>query len=75
MSVTFTMRMDAEDKRLIADFAKMQNKSMSEFMLQAAMEAIEDEVDLAAWREAKREFDDDPQACTLTELKESLELA
>jgi len=57
---TMTIRLDAEDKSLITAYAKTFGKTASEFMREAALERIEDELDLKAWDEAKREFEEDP---------------
>ncbi|WP_165173556.1 type II toxin-antitoxin system RelB family antitoxin [Adlercreutzia sp. ZJ242] len=59
-SVTMTIRLESEEKNLIADYAAAFNTSVSEFMRRAALERIEDELDLKAWHQAKAEFDADP---------------
>jgi len=60
MSTTFTMRLEESQKALIAEYAAMQGKSMAEFMLEAVLDVIEDEIDLRDWKEAKAEFDKNP---------------
>jgi hypothetical protein len=42
--------------------------SISEFVRTAALSRIEDELDLVAWEEAKREHDGDPQVLTADEI-------
>ena len=74
MSVTFTMRMDAEDKQVIAEFARLHNKSMAEFMIEAAMEKIEDEIDLRTWYEAEAEYERDSTTYSLDEVKRRMGL-
>lgn len=59
-SATMTIRMDSAEKGLIADYARTFGESASEFMRRCALDKIEDELDLNAWREAKAEFDADP---------------
>lgn len=59
-SATMTVRMDDCEKALISDYAKTFGTSVSDFMRRAALERIEDELDLKAWNEAKAEFDADP---------------
>lgn len=59
-SATMTIRMDDREKTLIADYAKTFGTSVSEFMRRCALERIEDELDLDAWKEAKAAFDADP---------------
>lgn len=41
---------------------------VSEFMRKAALEYIEDELDLKAWEEAKAEFESDPVAISAAEI-------
>ncbi len=60
MSTTFTMRLDESQKNLIAEYAAMHGKTMSEFMLGAALDVIEDAIDLRDWKAAKDEFDKNP---------------
>ncbi len=60
MSTTFTMRIDESQKTLISEYAAVHGKSMAEFMLDAALDVIEDAIDLRDWKAAKAEFDRDP---------------
>ena len=56
---TMTIRLDDKEKNLIADYAAAFGTSVSEFMRKAALERIEDELDLKAWEDAKAEFEAD----------------
>lgn len=67
-SATMTIQLDEGDKRLITDYAKTFETSVSEFMRRCAVERIEDELDLQAWREAKVEFDSDPATISTVEI-------
>ena len=60
MSTTFTMRINDNQKALISEYAAIYGKSMSEFMLDAALSVIEDAMDLRDWKSAKAEFDRNP---------------
>lgn len=60
MSTTFTMRLDESQKTLISEFAAIHGKSMAEFMLDAALDIIEDSIDLRDWKREKAEFDKNP---------------
>lgn len=51
---------DSSDKDLISDYAKTFGMTASEFMRMAALDRIEDELDLKAWHKAKTEYDDNP---------------
>ena len=59
-SATMTIRLDEREKSLISDYAAAFGISVSEFMRSAALERIEDELDLRAWEKAKAEFEKDP---------------
>ena len=44
-SSTMTIRLDQNEKNLIADYAQAFGTSVSEFMRKAALERIEDDID------------------------------
>ena len=67
-TTTITLRLAESEKQAIADYARTFGVSISEFVRTAALSRIEDELDLAAWEEAKREFDQDPQTLTASEV-------
>ena len=67
-STTMTIRMDSAEKSLIADYARTFGESVSEFMRSCALERIEDSLDLSAWREAKAEFDADPETISAADI-------
>lgn len=73
--VTVTVRMSAEDKALIADFAKTFGMSVSQFMRDCALERIEDEIDAQAYIAAKAEFDADPVTYSMDEVMKEFGLA
>jgi uncharacterized protein (DUF1778 family) len=43
---TFSLRVDDRDSKLIRDYAKLKNTSVSDLMRNAIIEKIEDEIDL-----------------------------
>lgn len=67
-SATMTIRMDSSEKTLISDYAQTFGTSVSEFMRRCALERIEDELDLEAWKAAKEEFDKDPVTFSTAEI-------
>ena len=67
-SSTMTIRLDSKEKALISDYAAAFGTSVSEFMRKAALERIEDELDLKAWEEAKAEFEADPETISAAEI-------
>jgi uncharacterized protein (DUF1778 family) len=54
------MRLDESQKTLISEYAAVMGMSMSELMLNATLDLIEDAIDLREWKEAKAEYDADP---------------
>lgn len=60
MSTTYTMRIDEGQKTLISEYAAAQGQSMAEFMIEAALDIIEDATDLRDWEEAYAEYKADP---------------
>lgn len=60
-SATMTIRLSNDEKDLIAEYARAFGTSASEFMRRSALERIEDDIDLKAWKAAKTEFDADPE--------------
>ena len=74
MSTSFTMRLDDSQKTLIAEYAAIHGKSMAEFMLDAALDIIEDATDLRDWKAAKAEFDKDPVTYSNDEIMQEFKL-
>ena len=70
MSTTFTMRIDDGQKALISEYAAIYGKTMSEFMLDAALDIIEDATDLRDWKAAKAEYEKNPVTYTAAEIAE-----
>ena len=58
--MTVTLRISDNDSRVIRDYAKLHGMTVSEFMRRAAMEKIEDEIDLDVALRAKAEYDANP---------------
>jgi uncharacterized protein (DUF1778 family) len=52
--------MDESQKTLISEYAAVHGKSMADFMLTAALDIIEDAIDLRDWKIEKAEFDKNP---------------
>ncbi len=54
--MTLTLRISEKDSKLIKDFARFQGITVSEFMRRAALERIEDELDIRAAEKAYAEY-------------------
>ncbi|MDR2108823.1 MAG: DUF1778 domain-containing protein [Coriobacteriales bacterium] len=59
-SSSITIRLSADDKGLISSYAKAFGQSVSDFIREAALSRIEDELDLRVWDQAKAEYDANP---------------
>ncbi len=66
--MTMTVRMGDEETRLIKDYAKLHGITVSDFMRRAALEKIEDELDIKAAEKAYAEYLVDPETISHEEL-------
>lgn len=58
--MTITLRISEDDSRAIRDYARIHGMSVSEFMRRAAMDKIEDEIDLEIAMQALSEHEANP---------------
>ena len=58
--MSVSVRLSAQDEQLFKSFAKTNNISLSELIRNAVLEKIEDEYDLATYREALEEYNENP---------------
>lgn len=65
---TMAIYIDPSDKALIGDYAKTLGMTAPEFMKMAALERVEEGLDLRAWHEAKTEYDDNPVSYSAEEI-------
>ena len=72
--MTMTLRMNEEDSRLIKDYAKLHGITVSDFMRRAALEKIEDELDIRAAEKAYAEYLADPVTYSLDEIEKEFGL-
>lgn len=63
-----TIYIDPSDKALISNYAETLGMTASEFMKMAALERVEEGLDLRAWHEAKAEYDDNPVSYSAKEI-------
>ncbi|MCQ4086341.1 type II toxin-antitoxin system RelB family antitoxin [Saccharibacillus sp. JS10] len=69
--VTISLRVDDRDNKLIRDYAKLKNTSVSDLMRNAIIEKIEDEIDLETF---DRAIADTKKTYSLDEVKKELGL-
>lgn len=72
--MTISLRLSEEDTKLIKDYAKVNNISISDLFRQTVIEKIEDEIDLAAYNKAYAAFMKDHKTYTLDEVEKELGL-
>lgn len=73
--MTFSIKLNDEEKKLADSYAKMHSISVSEAFKRALFEKIEDEYDIAVADEAYREYLEDGKKSTpISELWKELEL-
>ena len=72
--MTISLRLSDEDTKLIKDYAKINNVSISDLIRQAVIEKIEDEIDLDAYNKAIKSFKKNPKTYSLDEIEKELGL-
>ena len=72
--MTISLRLSDEDTKLIKDYARMNNMSVSDLIRQAVIEKIEDEIDLEAYRKAVSAFKKDPVTYSLEDVEKEFGL-
>jgi uncharacterized protein (DUF1778 family) len=68
------MRMKEDEEKLVREYARMQNRSISDVIRSAILEKIEDEYDVRAADLAYQEYLDDPVTYSIDEVERSLGL-
>ncbi|MBQ1300607.1 MAG: CopG family transcriptional regulator [Erysipelotrichaceae bacterium] len=72
--MTISLRFSEEDTKLIEDYARANNLNVPDFIRQAVIEKIEDEIDLTVYRRALDESKKNPKTYTLDEVEKELAL-
>jgi predicted DNA-binding protein len=74
MNTTVTIRLDNDDKDLIARYARNKGRSISAIVRQAILAQIEDEYDLELYRKAIEDYRKNPVSYSLDEVAKLLEI-
>jgi len=72
--MTVSLRLNKEDEQLIKKYAELKGMSLSDLFRNALIEKIEDEYDLKCYKNAKKEYEENPTTYTLDEVKKELGL-
>ena len=70
--MTLTLRINEEDSQLIRDYARLHGITVSEFLRRAALEKIEDELDIRAAEKAYADYLADPVTYSHEEMGQML---
>ncbi len=74
MNTTVTIRLDNDDKDLIARYARNKGRSISDIVREAILAQIEDEYDLELYRKAIEDYRKNPVSYSLDEVAKLLEI-
>lgn len=74
MNTTITVRLDSDDKEIIARYARTKGRSVSDIIRDAILNQIEDEYDLQLYRNAIEEYRKMPISYSLDEVAKLLEI-
>ncbi|WP_214694103.1 type II toxin-antitoxin system RelB family antitoxin [Exiguobacterium sp. s160] len=69
---TISVRLDEEDARLIREYAKTKNLTLSTLVRDAVLERIEDELDLKLYHEAMKVHKKQPEAISFDDMMKEL---
>lgn len=72
--MAFSVRLSPAEDTLIREYAAMNNMNVSEFVRQAVLARIEDEIDLRAYEKAMQEYRENPVSYSLDEVEKELGL-
>ena len=70
---TISLRVSEEEEKIMRDYAKANNLSMSELVRSTLLERIEDDIDLQLYQEAKAEHEEDPCDISFDEMLDELD--
>lgn len=56
-----TLRINDDDNKLVRDYAKTNNITISDLVRNSVLEKIEDDIDLKLYNQAIKEHEEDPQ--------------
>ena len=70
---TISLRMDEEDAKLIKEYAKVKNITVSALFRNAVLEKIENEIDLELYRTAMEQHIENPQVLSFDEMMNEID--
>ena len=70
---TISLRMDEEDAKLIKEYAKVKNITVSALFRNAVLKKIEDEIDLELYHVAMKQHNENPQVVSFDEMMKEID--
>ena len=70
---TISLRMDEEDEKLIKEYAKTKNITVSSLIRNAVLEKIEDEIDMDLYHIAMKQHIANPQVVSFDEMRKEID--
>lgn len=67
-----SLRLDEQEDRLIKEYAKTKNISVSALIRSSVLEKIEDEIDLGLYNQAMKEHRENPQSISFEDMLKEL---
>lgn len=67
-----SLRLNPDDEKLIKEYAKSKNISVSALFRQSVLEKIEDDIDLDLYKQAMQEYNENPESISFDEMLEEL---
>lgn len=67
-----SLRLDEQEEKLIKEYAKAKNISVSALIRESVLEKIEDEIDLTVYRQAMAEYKENPDSISFDEMLKEL---
>jgi RHH-type transcriptional regulator, rel operon repressor / antitoxin RelB len=68
-----SLRMDEQEEKLIKEYAKGKNMTVSELVHSAVLEQIENDIDLKVYNQAKEEHETNPEDISFDEMLKDLD--
>ena len=67
-----TLRINDEDNKLVRDYAKANNITISDLVRNSVLEKIEDDIDLKLYNQAMKDHEENPQDISFDEMMTEL---
>lgn len=70
--IVISLRIDTQEDKLIKEYAKAKNISVSALIRNSVLEKSEDEIDLGLYNEAMKEHKENPQSISFEDMLKKL---